>query len=72
MEVETAALIQTTHAQCVESSYTLSFTGALAIHRLEAKIYSWTDILSNPRLQRSKHGSNWTRSSRQQDIPVLG
>ena len=39
---------------------------------VEAKIYSWTDIFSDHRLQRSKHGSNCGRSSEQQDILALG
>ena len=38
----------------------------------EAKIYSRTDIISDSRLQRSKHGSNCARLSEQQDILVLG
>ena len=38
---------------------------------VEAKIYSRTDTFSNPRLQRSKHGSSCARSSEQQDM-VLG
>ena len=39
---------------------------------LEAKIYSQTDIFSELRLQRSKHGSNCARSSEQQDMLGLG
>ena len=39
---------------------------------LEAKIYSQTDIFLEPRLQRSKHGSNSARSSEQQDMLGLG
>ena len=35
---------------------------------LEAKIYSQTDIFSELRLQRTKHGSNSARSSEQQDM----
>ena len=40
--------------------------------RLEWKIYSRTDIISDRRLQRSKHGSNCARSSEQQDMLALG
>ena len=36
------------------------------------KIYSWTDIISDRRLQRSEHGSNCARSSEQQDMLALG
>ena len=39
--------------------------------QLEAKIYSRTDIISDRRLQRSKHGSN-VLSSEQQDMLALG
>ena len=39
---------------------------------LEAKIYSQTDIFSDLRLQRSKHGSNCATSSEQQDMLGLG
>ena len=39
---------------------------------LEAKICSQTEIFSELRLQRSKHGSNCARSSRQQDMLALG
>ena len=39
---------------------------------LEAKIYSQTDIFSELRLQRSKHGSNCARSSEQQNMQALG
>ena len=35
---------------------------------LEAKICSQTEIFSELRLQRSKHGSNCARSSKQQDM----
>ena len=38
----------------------------------EAKIYSRTDIISDCRLQRSKHGSNYARLSEQQDMLALG
>ena len=30
---------------------------------MEAKIYSWTDIFSEPRLQRAKRDNNSARSS---------
>ena len=36
--------------------------------QLEAKIYSWTDTFSNPRLQRSKHSNNSDKSSEQKDM----
>ena len=39
---------------------------------LEGKINSRTDIISDRRLQRSKHGSNCARSSEQQDMLALG
>ena len=39
---------------------------------VEGKIYSRTDIISDCRLQRSKHGSNCARSSGQQDMLALG
>ena len=39
---------------------------------VEAKIYSQTDTFLDPRLQRSKHSSNYARSSEQQDILGLG
>ena len=39
---------------------------------IEGKIYSRTDIISDPRLQRSKNGSNCARSSEQQDMLALG
>ena len=39
---------------------------------IEGKIYSWTDIISDRRLQRSKHGSNCARSSEQQDMLAVG
>ena len=39
---------------------------------VEGKIYSWTDIISDRILQRSKHGSNCARSSEQQDMLALG
>ena len=39
---------------------------------VEGKIYSQTDIISDRRLQRSKHGSNCARSSEQQDMLALG
>ena len=39
---------------------------------VEAKKFSQTDIFSDPRLQRSKHGSNCARSSEQQDMLALG
>ena len=38
----------------------------------KGKIYSRTDIISDRRLQRSKHGSNCARSSEQQDMLALG
>ena len=38
---------------------------------IEGKIYSRTDIISDRRLQRSKHGSNCVRSS-EQDTLALG
>ena len=38
----------------------------------EGKIYSRTDIISDRRIQRSKHGSNCARSSEQQDMLALG
>ena len=37
-----------------------------------AKIYSLTDIFSDPRIQRSKRGNNSARSSEQQDMQALG
>ena len=40
--------------------------------RIEWKIYSRTDIISDRRLQRSKHGSNCARLSEQQDMLALG
>ena len=43
-----------------------------AIYHIRGKIYSQTDIFSDLRLQRSKHGSNYARSSEQQDILALG
>ena len=39
---------------------------------VEVKIYSRTDIFSDPRLQRSKCGNNSARSSEQQDMQALG
>ena len=39
---------------------------------LEPKIFSQTDIFLDLRLQRSKHGSNYARSSEQQDMQALG
>ena len=39
---------------------------------IEAKMYSWTDTFSDPRLQKSKHSNNSDRSSEQQDMQVLG
>ena len=39
---------------------------------VEGKIYSQTDIISDRRLQRSKHSSNCARSSQQQDMLALG
>ena len=39
---------------------------------IEGKIYSQTDIISDRRLQRSKHGSNCARLSEQQDMLALG
>ena len=39
---------------------------------VESKIYSRTDMFSDRILQRSKHGSNFARSSEQQDILALG
>ena len=39
---------------------------------VEGKIYSWTDLISDHRLQRSKYGSNCARSSEQQDMLALG
>ena len=39
---------------------------------VEAKICSWTDVLSDPELQRSMHGTNCARSSEQYDMLVLG
>ena len=38
---------------------------------VEAKIYSRTDIFSDHRLQRSKHGSNCARSTEQQNMLAL-
>ena len=38
----------------------------------EAKIYSRTDIFSDPRLQRSKRGNNSAKSSEKQDMQALG
>ena len=42
------------------------------VSMLEANIYSQTDIFSELRLQRSKHGSNSARSSEQQNMLGLG
>ena len=39
---------------------------------IEAKIYSQTDTISNPRLQRAKRGNNSARSSEQQDMQGTG
>ena len=39
---------------------------------LEAKICCQTDVFSELRLQRSKHGSNCAKSSEQQDMLGLG
>ena len=39
---------------------------------VEAEIYSRTDIISDCRLQRSKHGRNCARSSEEQDMLALG
>ena len=39
---------------------------------VEAKIYSRTDIISDPRLQRAKRGNNSARSSEQQDMQGAG
>ena len=39
---------------------------------IEAKIYSWTDIFSHPRRQRSNHRSNCARSLKHQDMLALG
>ena len=39
---------------------------------IETKIYSRTDIFSDPRLQRSKRGYNSAKSSEQQDMQALG
>ena len=41
-------------------------------HAIVVKTYSPTDIFSDPRLQRSKHGNNSARSSEQQDMQALG
>ena len=41
-------------------------------HAIEAKIYSWTDIIWDPRLQRAKRGKNSARSSEQQDMQGAG
>ena len=46
--------------------------GLLGGKYVEAKIYSRTDIISDHRLQRSKHGKNCARSSEQQDMLALG
>ena len=43
-----------------------------SLAHVEVKIYSWTDIFLDPRLQRSKRGNNSARSSEQQDMQVLG
>ena len=57
---------------------TLNFRDSMLTHpffserAIEAKIYSLTDIFSDPRLQRSKHGNNSARSSEQQDMQALG
>ena len=37
-------------------------------NKVEAKIYSRTDIFSDPRLQRSKYSRNCARSSEQQNM----
>ena len=42
------------------------------IMAIEARIYSRTNIFSDCRLQKSKHGSNCARSSEQQDMLALG
>ena len=39
---------------------------------LEGKIYSRTDIISDRRLQRYKHGSDCAKPSEQQDMLALG
>ena len=46
--------------------------GLLGGKYVEAKIYSRTDVISDHRLQRSKHGKNCARSSEQQDMLALG
>ena len=57
---------------------TLNFRDSMLTHSffseraIEAKIYSRTDIISDPRLQRSKRGNNSARSSEQQDMQALG
>ena len=52
----------------------MAFMSVQCVHvpMLEAKIYSQTDIFSDLRLQRSKHGSNCARSSEQQDMLGVG
>ena len=39
---------------------------------IEVKIHSRTDIISDRRLQSSKHGSNCAKSSEQRDMLALG
>ena len=41
-------------------------------HIVEAKVHSRTDIFSDARLQKSKHGNNCAKSSEQQDMQTLG
>ena len=55
----------------VKRSYFMSVQ-CVNVSMLEAKIYSQTDIFSELRFQRSKHGSNSARSSEQQDMLGLG
>jgi len=50
----------------------LSFAVRWQERLIEGKVYSRTDIISDHRLKRSKHGSNCARSSEQQDMLVLG
>ena len=52
------------------SKVSITVFSAEAVHRGEN--LSRTDILSEPRLQRPKHGNNSARSSEQQDMQALG
>ena len=57
---------------CHKALIVVGLNDATQCHYVEGKIYSRTDIISDRRLQRSKHGSNCARSSEQQDMLALG